>query len=60
LERFAGCRLGGCQVRALGLPSGSVIAQHNKNPKPFAWTKTADEIRETLAACGQRIVASGC
>jgi transposase len=29
------------------------INEWNKNPKPFVWTKTADEILETLAAyCG--------
>ena len=29
------------------------ITEWNKNPKPFIWTKTADEILETLAAyCG--------
>jgi hypothetical protein len=27
----------------------------NENPKPFVWTKTADEILETLAAYCQRI-----
>ncbi|MGD0706121.1 MAG: recombinase family protein [Trebonia sp.] len=27
----------------------------NKNPKPFVWTKTADEILETLAAYGRRV-----
>jgi transposase len=31
----------------------SWINEWNKNPKPFVWTKTADEILETLAAyCG--------
>jgi len=29
------------------------ISEWNKNPRPFVWTKTADEILETLAAyCG--------
>jgi transposase len=36
------------------------INEWNKNPKPFAWTKTADEILETLAAYCQRIIDSGC
>jgi hypothetical protein len=27
----------------------------NKDPRPFVWTKTADEILETLAAYCQRI-----
>jgi transposase len=31
----------------------------NQNPKPFVWTKTADEILETLAAYCERINASG-
>jgi len=31
----------------------------NKNPKPFIWTKTADEILDTLAAYCQRINDSG-
>ena len=33
--------------------------QWNTNPKPFTWTKTADEILETLAAYCQRINDSG-
>jgi transposase len=35
------------------------INQWNKDPKPFVWTKTADEILETLAAYCQRINDSG-
>ena len=35
------------------------INEWNKNPKPFVWTKTADEILETLAAYCQRIIDSG-
>ncbi|AKH82928.1 transposase [Streptomyces sp. CNQ-509] len=31
------------------------INEWNKNPKPFVWTKTADEILENLAAYCQRI-----
>lgn len=31
----------------------------NKGPKPFIWTRTADEILETLAAYCQRINDSG-
>jgi transposase len=31
----------------------------NKDPKPFVWTKTADEILETLAAYCERITGSG-
>ena len=35
------------------------INEWNKNPKPFVWTKTADEILETLAAYCGLINASG-
>ena len=35
------------------------INEWNKNPRPFVWTKTADEILETLSAYCQRINASG-
>jgi len=34
-------------------------SEWNKNPKPFIWTKTADEILDTLAAYCQRITSSG-
>jgi hypothetical protein len=32
------------------------INEWNKDPRPFAWTKTTDEILETLAANCSRIV----
>jgi transposase len=35
------------------------INEWNKDPKPFVWTKSADEILETLAAYCQRINDSG-
>jgi transposase len=35
------------------------IGEWNKNPKPFVWTKTADEILDTLAAYCLRINDSG-
>ena len=35
------------------------INEWNKDPKPFMWTKTADEILETLAAYCERINDSG-
>jgi transposase len=35
------------------------INEWNKNPKPFVWTKSADDILETLADYCQRIVDSG-
>jgi hypothetical protein len=31
----------------------------NADPKPFVWTKTADQILDTLAAYCQRITDSG-
>jgi transposase len=34
-------------------------SEWNKNPKPFVWTKSADEILETLAAYCSRIIDSG-
>ena len=34
------------------------INEWNKNPKPFVWTKTADEILENLANYCQRIIDS--
>ena len=35
------------------------ITEWNKDPKPFVWTKTADEILETLAAYCGLITGSG-
>jgi hypothetical protein len=35
------------------------INERNARPKPFVWTKTADEILDTLAAYRQRINDSG-
>jgi transposase len=35
------------------------VNEWNKQPKPFVWTKTADEILETLAAYCERINDSG-
>ena len=35
------------------------INEWNKDPRPFVWTKTADEILETLAAYCERITDSG-
>jgi proline iminopeptidase len=35
------------------------INEWNKDPRPFVWTKSADEILETLAAYCQRIIDSG-
>jgi Zn/Cd-binding protein ZinT len=35
------------------------IAQWNDEPKPFVWTKTADEILQRLAAYLDRIPGAG-
>ncbi len=35
------------------------INERDKNPRPFVWTKSADEILETLAGYCQRITAPG-
>jgi len=35
------------------------INEWNKDPKPFVWAKSADEILETLAAYCERIIDSG-
>jgi transposase len=35
------------------------INEWNKNPKPFVWTKSADDILETVAEYCQRITDSG-
>ena len=32
------------------------VDAHNERPKPFRWTKTADEILETVKRFGQRTV----
>ncbi|MCU4183419.1 hypothetical protein K6U06_03535 [Acidiferrimicrobium sp. IK] len=36
------------------------IAAWNDNPKPFIWTKTADQILEELGRLLQRINGGGC
>jgi hypothetical protein len=35
------------------------LAQRNEDPKPFAWTKTADEILDNIKRFCQRTSASG-
>jgi hypothetical protein len=35
------------------------VNEWNKDPKPFVWTKTADEILEALAAYCERITDPG-
>jgi hypothetical protein len=33
----------------------SYLDHHNRNPKPFIWTKTADQILESVARFCKRI-----
>ncbi|HXR24171.1 MAG TPA: IS630 family transposase, partial [Candidatus Binataceae bacterium] len=35
------------------------LDHHNRNPKPFIWTKTADQILESVARFCKRISNSG-
>ena len=46
-------------VQALEKDIRNWITTWNENPKPFAWTKTADEILERLATYLQRIPGAG-
>lgn len=46
-------------VKALHTRIYGYLAQHNKNPKPFVWTKTADEILASVARFCQRTSNSG-
>jgi transposase len=46
-------------VQALEKDIRGWIEQWNQNPKPFTWTKTADEILDRLASYLQRIPGAG-
>jgi transposase len=46
-------------VRALEADIRAWITDWNQNPKPFIWTKTAEEILESLARYCQRISGAG-
>ena len=46
-------------VRALNTDIRDWIAAWNENPRPYVWTKTSDQILESLAAYCQRINHSG-
>jgi hypothetical protein len=46
-------------VQALEKDIRTWIKTWNEDPKPFAWTKTADEILEHLAGCLNRIPDPG-
>jgi hypothetical protein len=45
-------------VRSIGPAVKSYIAATNADPKPFVWTKTADEILESVARYCQRTTDS--
>jgi hypothetical protein len=46
-------------VQALEKDIRAWVATRNENPRPFAWTKTADEIFERLNSYLQRIPGAG-
>ena len=46
-------------IQALEKDIRDWIAAWNDNPKPFTWTKSADEILERLASYLQRIPGAG-
>ena len=46
-------------VKELNADIRTWIEHWNENPKPYVWTKTAEQILETLAAYCQRITDSG-
>jgi transposase len=46
-------------VQALEKDIRTWTEQWNTNPKPFTWTKTADEILDRLASYLQRIPGAG-
>lgn len=48
-----------CSTRELEQAIRSFLAVHNTQPKPFVWTKTADDILNSIARFCQRINDSG-
>jgi transposase len=46
-------------IQALERDIRNWIEQWNTNPKPFTWTKTADQILDRLASYLQRIPGAG-
>lgn len=44
-------------VRELETAIQEFLAVHNKSPKPFVWTKTADQILASIARFAQRTLA---
>lgn len=48
-----------CSTRSLENAIEDFLEKYNENPKPFKWTKSADEILETLARFCRRTLDSG-
>jgi transposase len=46
-------------TRALNADIRAWIASWNEDPKPYVWTKTADQILDSISRCCTRINASG-
>jgi hypothetical protein len=46
-------------IRELEKAIRAFLEHHNRNPRPFVWTKTADQILESVARFCQRILDSG-
>ncbi|MFD8834399.1 IS630 family transposase, partial [Streptomyces griseofuscus] len=46
-------------VQALERDIRAWVADWNDNPRPYVWTKTADQILESLASYCRRIKDSG-
>jgi transposase len=46
-------------TRQLELAIKDYLQVSNEDPKPFVWTKTADEILQSLACCCSRISGTG-
>jgi hypothetical protein len=45
-------------VKELEAAIREYIEVHNENPKPFVWTKTADQILASIARFAQRTCSS--
>jgi hypothetical protein len=46
------------RVKDLETAIPQYIDVHNENPKPFVWTKTADQILSSIARYAQRTTAA--
>jgi hypothetical protein len=46
-------------TRELGAASRAYLEHHNRHPKPFIWTKSADQILDSVARFCKRISNSG-